>query len=174
MSSFKPPKYIFTLMIRQFRKDDQSRCADLFSQGIRDVWIEFFVPDPSTDLVENYISGGLHDDMADIQKYYLKPGSNFWVFEDSNGVVQGMVGLVKISNTEAELRRMSIAKNYRRTGLGKSLVDNLEKFARENGYKKITLSVASHMPSEILTYWKKLGFSETFWKKRHKRPSSLF
>jgi len=29
------------------------------------------------------------------KKNYLKPGSNFWVFEDSKGVVQGMVGLEK-------------------------------------------------------------------------------
>jgi N-acetylglutamate synthase-like GNAT family acetyltransferase len=79
-----------------------------------------------------YIDGALASDLASaqtIQDVYFetskssKPG-HFWVVIDNNqnGKIVGHVGVEALDEETCELRRMSVATDARKGGLGKKLV----------------------------------------------------
>lgn len=61
-----------------------------------------------------------------------------WIAEDDDGPL-GCVFLVKKTNVTAKLRMLLIEPRARGLGLGNRLVDECLSFAREAGYKKVTL-----------------------------------
>ena len=71
--------------------------------------------------IRSYIQRSLSDDLSDIPGHYLNtPSNGFWVAE-SAGQIKGMVGIQYRSDEEAELRRMSVASDTRRQGIGRRL-----------------------------------------------------
>ena len=144
------------LTIRTFKASDAEAVRHLFAQGMLD-----FAQD--TDLegaVRSYIDRSLSDDLADIPSNYQNhPKSNFWV-ADLAGQVKGMVGIQKHSAEEAELRRMSVAGDARRLGIGWKLLETVEDFCREQGYSQIFLTTVSQLVPAI-TMYQKYGFDLT-------------
>lgn len=61
-----------------------------------------------------------------------------------------MIGIEGKSPTECELRRMSVLSSARRGGVGRLLYNELEKFARQFGYKIIRLGSGS-LPLDSFT-----------------------
>jgi GNAT superfamily N-acetyltransferase len=58
-----------------------------------------------------------------------------------------------------QFKRLFVLEEYRRKGLGKALVEEVIKTAREKGYKEIRISAEIHLEKEIEMY-KQRGFVE--------------
>ena len=132
--------------IRTFQPDDSGPVCELFAAGLMAFAAEHEA------VVQAYIQESLADDLADIPGHYLQEsGSHFWVAE-IDGQVKGMVGVQRRSDAEGELRRMSVAADTRRMGIGWKLMETVEAFCREQGYRRIILSTVTQLQPAIAMY----------------------
>ena len=72
--------------------------------------------------------------------------SGFWVAETdakTGGVVAGMVGIERLSDDEAEVRRMYVDAGRRRQGIGSRLLAHAEDFCAGAGYTCIVLRTSA-------------------------------
>ncbi|CAF5118489.1 unnamed protein product [Rotaria sp. Silwood1] len=112
--------------------------------------------------------------MADIEKNYLQvPNAHWWVAvsTDDNRIV-GQVALqpLRLGNPFyyqqlppeerdqiCELRRMSVAPDAQKYGIGSRLLTTLLDFARQHGYRQVHLSTLTRM-SKACSFYEKHGF----------------
>ena len=125
-------------------------CAVLLSLLYVDVYLECW----------KYINSCLATDLMNIEQSYMSSdGSHMWVAE-WNGKVVGMVGLIHNESHKpgvAELQRMSVSPICRRMGIGRKLIDELLKHAKDQHFEKIVLTTTSAQTPAIRLY-KKYGF----------------
>lgn len=141
------------LKIRSFQPSDGEAVRRLFTQG----HLNFAQGSELEEEVRRFIQYSLSDDLSDISRHYLKsPGNHFWVAE-GEGQIKGMVGIWRRDNEEAELRRMSVAADSRRQGIGGDLLKAAEDFCRGQGYQRIHLTTAIHLEPAIALY-RKAGY----------------
>jgi GNAT superfamily N-acetyltransferase len=89
-----------------------------------------------------YIQTSLNNDMADIEKFYIKSGGVFFVALYNNTIV-GIVGGEQKKPYKMELRRMSVKKARRGKRLGSRLVEALVEYATQNKIQTIFLTHTS-------------------------------
>ncbi len=134
------------LTVRTFRPEDVDRVHELFVRGQRD-----FAAGLEGE-VEAYLRRSLEADLSDIDAHYLSDeGSHFWVAE-LDGRVVGMVGVQMLSSDEGELRRMSVASEARRKGIGRKLLETVVGFCEQAGYRRLTLSTVTQLQPAIALY----------------------
>lgn len=80
------------------------------------------------------------------------PGLRFWVVEDGGELV-GVIGLER-SGRAALLRSLAVAPAYRKRGLGRTLVEHLEREARAEGIELLVLLTQS-----AAVFFEGLGYS---------------
>ncbi|MEE6512271.1 hypothetical protein FKM82_019215, partial [Ascaphus truei] len=113
-------------------------------------------------IYRSYVQRSLSEDLRDIRTHYLQGGGGggFWVAEAAGEVV-GMVAAEPASHPagerHTELRRMSVARSHRGTGVGKVLSRTVIDFARERGYSAVILTTTSHQINAHRLY-EKMGF----------------
>jgi len=110
--------------IRSFSPPDLPACQVLYFEGL----IGGKIAENDTAL-----------DLDDIATVYMKPGNHFWVAENEQGQIVGMVGVQHHEAATGEIRRLRVASDHRRRGIGSALVETALKFCQENQYLKITL-----------------------------------
>ncbi|HWC91962.1 MAG TPA: helix-turn-helix domain-containing GNAT family N-acetyltransferase [Pseudolabrys sp.] len=103
--------------------------------------------------------------VADFVNNYDEKRERCWIAE-MDGAPVGCVMLVKDSIEVARIRLLLVDPKARGLKLGTRLVDECVKFAREAGYKKITLWTHSVLAAARHVY-EKAGFTLTASEKRH-------
>jgi ribosomal protein S18 acetylase RimI-like enzyme len=112
------------VQIRSFRAADQGACNRLYREGL----IGGTISENDTCV-----------DLDDIHSVYMKPGNHFWVAEAPGGEVVGMIGVQHHEQGSGEIRRLRVAGNFRRRGIGSALVEAAVRFCEEHNYLKVTL-----------------------------------
>jgi ribosomal protein S18 acetylase RimI-like enzyme len=113
------------VLVRSFKSTDLAACQKLYKEGLL-----------GGKLAEN--DSGL--DIDDIEAAYLKDdGNHFWVAENDDGEIVGMVGVQHHEQGVGEIRRLRVKQGLRRRGIGSHLMEKALKFCQDRGYLKITL-----------------------------------
>jgi ribosomal protein S18 acetylase RimI-like enzyme len=131
--------------LRRYRAEDQEAVFSLHVLGLKTegVYVD---------------SDELNYDVRNIDSAYLQNGGDFIVGE-RNGEIVCIGALKKLSETDAEIRRMRVSPNFQRRGLGQAILDILEIQAIDLGYKVLQLeTTARQVPA--LSLYKKNGFVE--------------
>lgn len=152
-----------TIIIRSYQPSDLPECQNLFTA--------------SHDFYENpmfFVNMVLQTDMSDIEKNYLKaPDGHWWVAVSvADGRVLGQVAGLPVSIAEPsyykqlpederekiyELRRMGVAADAQRDGIGSRLLSTLTEFARNRGYRQVHVSTLTSM-IRAREFYEKHGF----------------
>ena len=73
---------------------------------------------------------------------------------DESGVMTGCMVLQDYGDKQAKMRQVAVAANQQGKGIGKKMVDFFEKYARQNGFKKVVL----HAREVACPFYDKLGY----------------
>ncbi|CAF0927961.1 unnamed protein product [Didymodactylos carnosus] len=147
-----------TIKIRQYQSTDLEQCENLFRQTREEV-----------KTVPVIIQLAFDTDMSNIEKnYLLSSRSNWWVAVSNHNQIIGQIALQPLSVADnkfyqeqlslgkqphpddiGELRRLSVHKEYRCSGLGRRLLQILVDYAKEEcQYKYIHLTTGKHLKSD--------------------------
>jgi GNAT superfamily N-acetyltransferase len=120
----------------------------------------------------------LETDMADIEKNYLQISNGQWwvaVSTEDNRIVGHVAGLpLSIADPSYyhelpegerdqiyELRRMAVATDVQRTGVGNKLLSTLIEFARDKGYRQIHLTTSNFANlDKVCTFYERNSFTK--------------
>ncbi len=111
--------------IRSFRNEDLEACQGLYSNGL--LGGRLSPNDTGLDM------------FAVANEYMDRPGNHFWVAEDEQGRLIGMIGVQQYEAGGAYIRRLRVAPDCRRRGISNALMETALRFCNERQYLKITI-----------------------------------
>jgi putative acetyltransferase len=132
--------------LRPFAPSDAPQIRDLFIRVNRELALA-----PLRHQFELYIEHSLAEEIDRITDYYVERGGRFWVADFARRIV-GMFGLERSAERAAELRRMYVAPEFRRQGLGRRMLAFAEDAARSMGFDKMVLSTSELQVAAIALY----------------------
>lgn len=133
------------IKLRQFKKEDEKTVWDLHVTGLKQT--------------NSYQKNSEYDkDIKNITATYLSSGGEFLVATLNNKII-AMGALKKINNTTAEIKRMRVDKKFQGQGIGKIMLDNLIKKAKELKFKRLILDTTVNQKTAQKLY-KSKGFKE--------------
>ncbi len=103
---------------------------------------------------------GTDADLVDLLASYADRGGAFRIVEDEQGEIVGCGGLYRLTEAEAEIRKMYLLPSVRGQGIGRALLEDLIAAARRRGYTRVLLETASVLKEAIALY-RRFGFVET-------------
>jgi ribosomal protein S18 acetylase RimI-like enzyme len=130
--------------IRSFRPEDLQACIRLYADG---------------DLHGMIADNDTGADVDNIEAVYMhREGNHFWVSEDQAGKIVGMVGVQHYpEESEGQIRRLRVARDYRRRGIGTALIEQAIKFCHDNQYLKVALDTFME-PEPAIRMFKRFRF----------------
>jgi ribosomal-protein-alanine N-acetyltransferase len=130
--------------IRSFRPEELPACRKLYIEGLL-----------GGKLAEN--DTGL--DIDDIETVYMHTsGNHFWVAENQQGRVVGMIGVQHHEENVGQIRRLRVAQDHRRRGIGSALLETAIKFCQEHQYLKVAMESFTEREPAVEMF-RKFGFS---------------
>ena len=132
-----------SMHIREATADDIPVLRELFEAGV----------------VESHIAG--NDTGADIEQlhdaYFSDAAQGgFWVATKESDIA-GMIGVQRLDDSVAEMRRLRVRPQFRRQGIATSLMSHAIRFCRDRDYLKIILDVRVERQPAIQLF-EKFGF----------------
>ena len=102
---------------------------------------------------------GYDADLTRIPRAYDGSGGAFWVLEEEHSVV-GTIGVLPISASEIEIKRVYLDSSLRGRGFGRALVEHALGWAAARGHRRVRLwSDVKFTRSHLL--YERLGFVRT-------------
>ncbi len=98
-------------------------------------------------------------DLLDLENVYIRPGGEFLLGFIGQRLI-AMGGFKRVSNTDAELKRMRIASDLQGQGYGSVLLCELEQRAWQVGVRNLCLEAAKRRPL-TLEFYRKQGYQES-------------
>jgi N-acetylglutamate synthase-like GNAT family acetyltransferase len=85
-------------------------------------------------------------DLLDIENFYFKKNSNFWVAVEDEKLI-GSIALIDFDNGKAALRKMFVHKDYRgkEKGVGQLLLDTLLDWCKQKNFNEIYLGTVEQL-----------------------------
>ena len=117
-----------------------------------------FLEGSLSEMGYEFLPKGKDPDILCLEDVYLHNQGTFQVV-DVNGSVQGCVGVRRLSEDTAELKRLYVAKTYRGRGLGKMICQTAIHDAKRLGYESLRLDTTSRSTA-ALPLFRQLGFKE--------------
>jgi putative acetyltransferase len=132
-----------TVDVHDLRPDEQDAVRSLILKGLGEHWGSV---DPS-----------LNPDLDDLAATYA--AGRILVATD-DGTVVGTGTVIRRDAMTAEIVRMSVVRTYRRTGLGRRLVDELVATARRWDMSQVVLETSAHW-MDVVEFYLRCGFVQT-------------
>lgn len=125
--------------IRQYKTEDTEQIKELYR--IASIQSEI-----------GYRDGPWYKDFDDIENYYLDGGD--FLVGLLGDVIVAIVGLQKITISEAHIRRMRVHPEHRRKGYGLQILVELEKRAQQSGFTDLRLRTSTQQKMAQALYEK--------------------
>ena len=132
-----------TISIRCATPDDVPVLRELFEAGMHEGQVE--INDTGADIEQ-------------LQAAYFSPEAQggFWVATQSDHVA-GMIGVQRMDDSVAEVRRLRVRPQFRRQGVATALMSHAIRFCREHDFLKVVLDVRVERQPAIQLF-EKFGF----------------
>jgi GNAT superfamily N-acetyltransferase len=133
-----------TTAIRTATEADRPSIRALFDAGMQEG--EVRINDTGADIehiTEGYLSDLEHN--------------GFWVAVTNDDTVAGMVGVQRVDESVAEIRRLRVHPQWRRRGIGTALMQHAVRFCRDREFLKVVLDVRGERSGAIQLF-EKFGF----------------
>ncbi|MGV2619594.1 UNVERIFIED_CONTAM: GNAT family N-acetyltransferase [Halobacillus marinus] len=98
-----------------------------------------------------FIDHSLNPDLDDILLNYQKTGCKFLIAVFKARVI-ATAAVVKEDEGTARLLRMSVVKEFRRSGIGRRMLRSMERYAFQTGYRKLVLETHREWEQAIRFY----------------------
>ena len=122
--------------------------------------IEQLLKDYLTELGRDLSFQNVAAEFYDLKSKYLPPNGRLLCAQTENGEIVGCVAYHKHNGQRCEMKRLYVKPDYRKNNAGRLLVDEIIKFACQDGYSEMVLDTIEPLQSAIRLY-KKVGFTET-------------
>ncbi|ETN16967.1 hypothetical protein PPTG_06048 [Phytophthora nicotianae INRA-310] len=128
-----------TIKVRQYRPEDHAQVTKIYVEGL-------MAADPNPEyryLWEELLRKDLTNDLADIEGSHMASGGNFLVAVATKAGISkvvGIIGLLRVSEKEGQIRRVFVDPNYQRMSVGRKMISELEIWAKQNGVKSVFLT----------------------------------
>jgi N-acetylglutamate synthase-like GNAT family acetyltransferase len=100
----------------------------------------------------------IEDELKNFPKKYKPPEGEFIIAKE-NGNVIGCVAIKKLENKICEMKRLFVKDEYKKMGIGRTLVEKIIDESRIKNYERIRLDTLETMEDALKIYYKN-GFYE--------------
>jgi putative acetyltransferase len=125
------------LSFRHYQPSDYDQVAALWNRINREL-----APAGMEELFEQYIATMIRGELVHLSEIFSEAKRNaFWVVDHQTDIV-GCFGIESHSETDTELRRMYLDREFRGADIAERMLKFAEQHARSLGFRKMLLSTA--------------------------------